>query len=284
MRALRNVALVLLTALAGGLIGGAMVRFGPGYGVDESRLDARASADAIGARERARTGERGLLRFYARYLGGLARGDFGYSQSLDRPVSQLLAERVPVSAGLVAAGVAGGWLLGIALAIPAALWRARAFDLFANLFSGLFLCLPSAVIGLLLFLFGGPIRAAAVLVVFPKVFRFARDMMVGIRSSPHVLAARSRGTSAPRLLFRHIVPALAPELLALMGISVGLAFGAVVPVEVICDLPGIGQLAWKAALGRDVPLLVAITIVLATSVQAANCASDLIGFSWVENK
>ena len=47
-----------------------------------------------------------------------------------------------------------------------------------------------------------------------------------------------------------------PQLLALAGVTVSLAFGAAIPVEAIADSPGVGQLAWQAALGRDLPVLV----------------------------
>jgi len=49
-------------------------------------------------------------------------------------------------------------------------------------------------------------------------------------------------------------------------------------VEVLCDLPGIGQLAWKAATARDLPLLVAITFVVIVMTQVCNTVSDWAGF------
>jgi peptide/nickel transport system permease protein len=54
------------------------------------------------------------------------------------------------------------------------------------------------------------------------------------------------------------------------GISVNFALGASVPIEVLCDQPGIGQLAWQAALGRDLPVLVALTWIAATITLIAN--------------
>jgi ABC-type dipeptide/oligopeptide/nickel transport system permease component len=54
-----------------------------------------------------------------------------------------------------------------------------------------------------------------------------------------------------------------------------MALGATIPVEVICDSPGIGQLAWRAVLGRDLPLLVNLTVLVAALTMAANSVSDL---------
>jgi peptide/nickel transport system permease protein len=63
----------------------------------------------------------------------------------------------------------------------------------------------------------------------------------------------------------------------LAGVSVSLALAAAIPVEVLCDLPGIGQLAWKAALGRDLCLLVDLTMIVTLLTLLANSASDLLG-------
>ena len=52
------------------------------------------------------------------------------------------------------------------------------------------------------------------------------------------------------------------------------AFGAAVAVEAICDVPGIGQLALKAAGARDLPVLVTLTIVVALVTQVANLVAD----------
>jgi ABC-type dipeptide/oligopeptide/nickel transport system permease component len=56
-----------------------------------------------------------------------------------------------------------------------------------------------------------------------------------------------------------------------------LALSAAVPVEVVCDLPGIGQLAWKAALARDLYLLVCLTGIVTLATVAAKASSDVLG-------
>jgi peptide/nickel transport system permease protein len=55
-----------------------------------------------------------------------------------------------------------------------------------------------------------------------------------------------------------------------------MAFGVAVAVEVVCDFPGIGQLAWKAALARDLPLLVTLTMLVTLATQLANALADII--------
>ncbi len=80
-------------------------------------------------------------------------------------------------------------------------------------------------------------------------------------------------------MLRHILRTTAPQLLALAGVSVSVAFAAAIPVEVVCDLPGIGQLAWKAAMGRDLALLVTLTMIVTLVTLVANSAADLMTHS-----
>ena len=66
-------------------------------------------------------------------------------------------------------------------------------------------------------------------------------------------------------------------MLAVAGVSVSMAVGAAIPVEALCGLAGVGQLAWQAALARDLPLLVNITILVTVVTLLANCGADVIG-------
>jgi len=95
-------------------------------------------------------------------------------------------------------------------------------------------------------------------------------------SRPHIIAARARGLGEGRILCLHVVPVVAPQLLAIAGVSVSLAVGAAIPVEALCGLPGIGQLAWQAALARDLPLLVNITMLVTLVTLLANSSADVI--------
>jgi peptide/nickel transport system permease protein len=69
----------------------------------------------------------------------------------------------------------------------------------------------------------------------------------------------------------------APSIIALAGVCLSVAFGAAIPAEVICDSPGLGQLAWQAALKRDMPLLVDITILVSVLAGVSGLASELRG-------
>ena len=267
---------IVITALVGGLLGATLVRMAPGFGVQESDLNSQLSTAARQALHRQDVNERNVFSYYLHYLGGLAHGDLGYSRSMDRPVSALLRDRLPETLQSLAIGVGGGWLLGIALALPATWKRSPLYSTTASLVTGVFLCIPSAVLALLFLVIGSPGKIAIALIVFPKVFRFSRNLLIKTYAMPHVLTAKARGLSRFRILGWHVLPNIAGPMLALAGVTVSIAFGAAIPVEVVCDYPGLGQLAWKAALARDVPLLVNLTLIIALVTVAANSFSDLL--------
>jgi peptide/nickel transport system permease protein len=277
---LRQLRRILVTLLLGGLLGATLVRLGPGFGVDERELDSRLSADSLQAVRSERAADNNVALFYWRYLSGLAHGDFGFSRTLNRPVSELLRERLPLTLESLAYGVLGGILTGLALALATVAWRAPGANFIAAALSGVCLALPAAVIALVFLWIGAPGRWAIALAVFPHVYRYAKNLLVATYNSPHVLAAQARGVSPIRVLLAHVFTPAAPQLAALAGISVSLAFGAAIPIEVITDTPGVGQLAWKAAMDRDLPLLVNVTVLVALLTLAANSLADLALAAW----
>ena len=267
----------MATVLIGGLLTAWLVRVSPGFDVDERELDARLSAGSRRAIEQQHRANDNIWRFYAGELQRIARGDLGVSPSLNRPIAQLLKERLPVTAEMMAIGIAGGWALAFALALPAALARQRAARGIAELCNQLLLCFPAAGLALVMFDLGGPARLLPAVVVCPRVFEYLRNLLAQAYAQPHILVARSKGLGEFRVWARHVMPAVGSQLLALAGVSVSLAFGAAIPIETLCDIPGIGQLAWKAASARDLPLIVAITFLVIAVTRVSTSLSDWAG-------
>jgi len=262
--------------MAGGFLGATLVRLAPGFGVDAEELDSRLSDASIQALRQAHSSHRSLAGFYIHYMSQLARGNLGVSEIFHEPVQQLLAERFPETLKTVAIGLALGWAAGLALALIAVMSRAGFAGLLASLAASLLLCIPAAVLALLFVIAQAPGRLVVGLIVFPKIFHYARNLLERHAALPHVLTARAKGAGSLRVLLWHILPVAAPQLFALAGVSVSLAFAAAIPVEVLCDLPGIGQLAWKAAMGRDLVLLVDLTMIVTLVTLLANTAADLV--------
>jgi peptide/nickel transport system permease protein len=267
---------ILVIVLLGGFLGATLVRFAPGFGVDEEELDSRLSGESILVLRNSNADQTSLPIFYFHYLGRLLRGDWGTSRTLRRPVAQLVAERLPETIRSVALGLAAGWLLGFCLAVAVVMSRAGYVDLLSSLIAGILLCLPAAVLALFAALTQVPARLLLGVVIFPKIFRYSRNLLVRSAALPHVLTARAKGVGNVSVLIWHILPTAAPQLLALAGVSVSLAFTASIPMEALCDIPGIGQLAWKAALGRDVALLIDLTMIVTLVTILANSLTDLV--------
>ena len=272
----RRLACLALTILLAAFLSAALVRLAPGFGMDERQLDARLSSDSIRAIQAEYGAGTSFVRYFWNYLSALCRGDLGQSVSLGRPVRELLADRLPVTLQSAAAGLAWAWLTGIAAALALGLLRRRAVDMAATTMTGALLCLPAAVVGLFSFYLGAGPALAIGAILLPRVFRYIRNITGAVALRPHVLAAKARGVGGPGLLVRHIWLPAAPEVLALAAVSVSMALGAAIPVEALCDSPGVGQLAWKAALARDLPVLVNVTMLIATVTAVANVLADAL--------
>jgi peptide/nickel transport system permease protein len=245
--------------------------------VDEQQLDPRLSAESLRVLHQSRTQEPSLLGFYLHYLNRALHGDLGTSHTLGQPVGKLLRDRAPVTARVVLIGLALGWTLALAAALSAALIPRAALEVTILIVSGVFLCFPAAALALLSVVLNTPGYLAIGLIVFPKVFRYLRNLLTKAFSLPHITTARAKGLGELRILSFHVAPVIAPELLALAGVSVSIAVGATIPIETLCGLAGVGQLTWQAALGRDLPLLVNLTILVTLVTLSANLGADVIG-------
>ena len=265
------------TVLLGGLLSAAMVRLAPGFDVDEAQLDPHLNAESVRELRQARMEQRNIFRFYFRSIQRAAHGDLGTSLSLGQPVTVLLRDRAPLTLRLVGIGLLLSWAIAIALALSAAWLRVSAYDALTTVISGTFLCVPAAVLALLSVLWNVPGALAIGLIVFPRVYRYARNLLSKGYSLPHIITARAKGLSEMRILLWHVIPTAAPQLLAVAGVSVSIAVGAAIPVEALCGLPGVGQLAWQAALARDLPLLTYLTILVTLVTLLANSGADVIG-------
>lgn len=266
---------VVLTVVVGGFLAAALVRYSPGFDVDENAWNPRISASTLATMHSRREAENSLPRFYLRYLSKAVQGDFGISESLRLPVSELLRDRGPVSAPLLLWGTLGGLSLGGLLAWVAVWPRRLPLEIAAVSASGLLLAIPPAVLALFFFFRELPLWLGVALALMPRVFGTARAVLEDFFASPALLAARARGVGSARLAMAYVVGPAAPRLAALTGVAVVTAFGSLIPIEALCDVPGIGQLAWKAAVSRDLTLLSALALIVTFLVASVQWLGDL---------
>lgn len=268
LRAIRRFLLLAAMTLVAALLAGSLTGISPGSGIDALTLDTRMSDESVAALER----DRGIRA----WLGRLLSGDLGESTAYGRPVLELVSGRLPVTAGLVGTGLLLGWGTALAALLAALAARSAALDAMLAGLSGATISQPAALLALLCLHAELPGSIAIGLLLFPQVFAYLRDLTDRILDEPHVLAAQARGVPRPIVIARHVLLRAAPTAVSLFGISISIALGAAVPVEVICDLPGIAQLLWEAALSRDLPLIVALTAVVAFVTISGNFAAEAV--------
>lgn len=261
-----SVRLMLITGvvLLSGIICATLVRFAPGFGVDERELDSRLSNESVLAIRAGQSEQQNVGRFYENYLARLMHGDLGTSHLFSQPIAVLLQQRAPITANNILCSLVLAWGLGFMLALAAVLLQSKVVDSFASVGTGALISIPTGIVALFAALSKIPASIAVALTLLPVLYRYSRNILQRAWTAPWMIAARAKGLGERQLLFRHALPVAAPQLIALGAASINMAFGAALPVEVVADSPGIGQLAWQAALGRDLPLLVTLTGLITT--------------------
>lgn len=239
---------------------------------------------------------------YWHWLDGMLHGDLGLSVVMQRPAGPLILEalgRSAILAGFAFLLVASG---GIALGVFAATYQGRAFDRVATLAQLVFIAIPEFFWGILaVLLFAswmhllpatgydalgqtGFLHWASHLVLpvlvlsfglLAHVSRLTRSAMIDVLQSRYVLAARAKGFSASRVLWRHALPNALLPAITILAIDFGLLIGGVVVIETVFAYPGLGRLLVYAIEHHDLPLLQAGMMVITAIYALANLVADL---------
>jgi peptide/nickel transport system permease protein len=275
-RLLAGIARLLGTMLIAGLLGATLVRLAPGFGFDAAALNPNLSEESRAAILQQHAEERNIGRFYVSYIGSFVRGDWGTSISLNQPVRDLVRDRLAVTLKTMGYATVIAWGLAIVVAGLIEITGSRSLYVLSSLSNAGLLSAPAAVLALLCLLWRWPAAVAICAIVFAYLFSYTTAVFRDHYARPHVLSAQARGAGKLRVLFVHVFSSAAPELLALLGLSVATAFAATLPIEVISDVPGIGQLAWQGALARDVRLVITLTMLVTFFTVAAAVVADAI--------
>ncbi len=247
------------------------------------------------------------------YLSSLARFDLGWSVAFNRPVLDLLIERLPNTLLLMGSATALSFGLGSALGILAG---ARPGSLRDRLFSTVSLVLyaiPSFWLGLMLsIVFSVELRwlptsgietiasgrtglarvadiathlvlpvATLALIYLALFLRVMRAGMAEVWKLDFVLFARARGLSRTRIVLRHVARNALLPLVTMLGLRSAAMLGGSVVIESIFAIPGFGRLAQEAVSGRDAPLLMGIILVSAVLVILINLVIDTL-YAWLD--
>lgn len=282
--ALRPIILLLLIEAATVF----MVRLAPGYFSDITALDPQLSQRAHDSMLAEQDASGGVAAASFREDMELLHGNLGFSRYYRVPVRSLLAIRWGVTLRLLGGSLGFSWLLAMIIAIPVVLSREpkqAGLDLSLLVPVILLLAVPAGSLAALSVASGlGTPMAVMTLFTTPRVYRYVTVLLRSHLDLPHLFYARACGIGSGRLLRVHVLSGIGPELLALVGTSMMMALGAIVPVEVVFDVNGIAQLAWTAALNRDAPVIAATTVLAAGVVAIAGMLSDSFSFAAFSQK
>lgn len=252
---------------------------------------------------------------YARWAGGVLKGDLGESFAYHRPVSAVLREALPVSIGLGAASLLLTFVIGIAIGTYQAIHRGGAPDTMLTVATTTVYAAPSYWLALALvavFTYGatrwgfppalrlpafgvhdpaGDVKGFAAIAdvvrhsILPVmtlaaigaagIARYSRSAVADLLGMQFVRTARAKGIGPRALYVRHVIRNALPPLVILFALALPGVLAGSVFVETVFAWPGMGHLIVLSILARDYPVVMGATVIYAAMVIAANLAADL---------
>ncbi|MGE0752439.1 MAG: ABC transporter permease [Variibacter sp.] len=242
------------------------------------------------------------------YIGRLLTFDLGFSNVQQRPVFDLIAERVPATLLLMVVAIGFALLIGIALGILSAMRHRSWVDSLVSVIALLVYATPQFWLGLMLIVLfsislgilpsGGMMTIATTMnpweraldisrhLVLPALTlalfyvavyaRLMRASMLEVYTFDFVTTARAKGLSEARVGLVHAASNALLPVVTLAGVQVGHLLGGSILIETVFGWPGLGRLVFDALLQRDLNLLLGILFISSVVVVLANLTVDLI--------
>ncbi|OYU37699.1 MAG: ABC transporter permease [Pseudorhodobacter sp. PARRP1] len=248
--------------------------------------------------------DRSLVVQFGVFVQSVFTGDLGRSISLKVPVTELIAQRLPITMLLTGMAALIALVLAVPLAFWAALYRGRAADTAIRGAFQVGLSMPVFYIGLILLtVFGAKLgwfpvggygdgfidhlhhlflpALTLALSLSAIIMRNLRSAIIGVVDAEYVQFARAKGISARLILLRHVLRNALISTVALFGLSIGTLLGGAVITETVFAVPGAGRLMVDSIYGRDYPVVQGLTIALAVLVSVTFLLTDLFQ-AWLD--
>jgi peptide/nickel transport system permease protein len=241
---------------------------------------------------------------YTRWLGRAIRGDLGASFLYQTSSLATIGSRLPQTLLLAATALLLTIGFGIPLGILAAARPGSYLDRLVTMSSGIMLAVPAFWLGLMLILVfavwarvlpaGGAVTEGDVSgladrarhLLLPalvlaaagcgEVVRYTRSAARTTLALPFIQAARARGISPHHILWRHALRHAMLSVVNVIGLQLPRLVGGAAITETVFSWPGMGRLGVEAALGRDYPLVMAVTLVVSMGVVIASIVADVV--------
>ena len=251
--------------------------------------------------------DRPVAMQYVSWLAGAVRGDFGYSYSQRRPVTEILAERFPRSMELAVVTLVLAALWSIPLGVVSAVRQNTWLDYLVRVLSVSGLSLPIFFTGVLIlyllvrvFRWLPPLEYVALTeaplenlkqLIWPAlaqayyisapIMRLPRSQMLEVVRQDYVRTARAKGLGERAVMYRHALRNSLLPVVTFIGWWGGRLLGGVVIMEIIFAVPGMGLALVQAVSYRDYPTVQAIIFVMALIFLVVNLAVDLL-YGWLD--
>ncbi len=227
------------------------------------------------------------------YLGQLVRLDLGISLHSKRPIAEMLAERIPVSAMLALASLVLSLLIAVPLGVLAAMFHNRAVDRGAMVFALAGVAIPNFWLGPMLILvfaywlgwlpvsgMQGPASLILPALTLGTALaalqsRMIRTALLEELGRDYVRAAWARGLSHMRILMRHALRNALLPVTTVLGLQLGALLTGAVVTEQIFNWPGVGQLLIDSIQKRDYPVVQACILFISITYVSINLLTDL---------
>ena len=231
---------------------------------------------------------------FARFVGNIARGDFGQSFFHREPALPLVLARLPTTVLLTLLAMAVSLAIALPIGIVSAIRRNSVFDHTATLIVFLGTSMPVFWTGIMLILFfavqlrvlpvsgweswAALILPAATLATFstPLLLRIVRSSMLEVINLDYVRTARAKGVSEWFVICRHALTNAALPLVTVAGLQFSLNLGGAVITETVFAVPGLGRLIIGAIRQLDFPIVQAGVFLIALMVVLVNFAVDML--------
>ena len=258
----------------------------PGDAAQEVLGQSATPAQVEALREEMGLNQPGPVR-YVRWLGAITTGDPGQSMVANKPVADIISERLPNTLTLAALTTLLAVPLAFLIGISSAIGRGGKLDRALNILTLSMVALPEflvATVAVLIFsvkllwlpsialipqdpTLGEFLRAYAMPVtvlgvgVIAQLGRMIRAAIISELDRPYVEMARLKGVLPTRLIFRHVLPNAVGPIVNAMALSLSYLFGGAIIVETIFSYPGLASLMVNAVTSRDMPLLQACAMI-----------------------
>ncbi len=239
---------------------------------------------------------------YAKWLGSVLRGDLGRSIRSNQPVSEAIAERLPVTVELAILSIAISLSIAIPAGIVAAMRRNSVLDAGSTFLALLGVSLPNFFLAILLILvFGVQLQVLPPFgyqpitqglggnlqrMILPAitlgtalaaiVTRMMRSSLLEVLDQDYIRTARAKGLREGRMVQAHALKNALMPVVTIVGLQIGGLLGGAIITESIFVLPGIGRLLVDAIFQRDFPLVQGVVLFVSLAFLFSNFAVDMV--------